>query len=104
MCLGSVQIDSVACPSDPAVLLAAGDGRVAALAPPGVEPAGAWAVGVVAVAAVEMVVEPVLERVSCSLEQDEVGAEVGDLAVQSANKGSCCGSSWVMHSGPLLGT
>jgi len=86
---GPMSIGSVACGADAAVLLAALDDESAEPAPARIELAGARLVGVVAVAAVVVVVDLALEDVVCALERGELGALVLEQDAKLSKSCSC---------------
>lgn len=89
MCFGAMTIGSVACGADPAVFLAALDDEPADPAEPRVELAAAWAVRVVAIAAVVVLVDCAREDVGGALEDGELGAPVFELDLELSISGSC---------------
>jgi hypothetical protein len=87
--LGPMIIGSVACGSDPAVLLASLDDEAADAAEARVELAGAWLVGVVVVATVVVFVDCAFENVVRAFESGELGAAVLELDAKLSKSCSC---------------
>jgi hypothetical protein len=77
-----MEIGSVGCAADPAVLVAAEDGRTAVVAPAPENLAGAGTIGVVAVAAARVLGEASHEHVASPLERGELGPASGDDVVE----------------------
>jgi hypothetical protein len=100
--LGPVSVGSVACAADAAVLLAVLDDDAADAAPPRVELPSAGPVGVVAVAAVLVLVDLALEHVVGSLERGELGAAVLELDAELSESRSCSCSTITQVASPFV--
>ena len=87
--LRPMEIGSMACGADPAVLLAALDDVAADPAVPRVELAGAGVVGMAVVAAVVMLVDGALEDVGGAFECGELGAAVLQEDPKLSKNASC---------------
>lgn len=97
-----MEISSVPCGPDPAVLLAP-QGEVAAeAADPRVERAGAGAVGVVPIATVVVLVCGSLEHVAGPLEGGKLDAPVGELGAKLAKSSSCDAAARIGHAVPRV--
>jgi hypothetical protein len=100
VCVGAVCIGCVGRGADAAVLLAALDDEAADAAPARVELAGAWLVGVVAVATVGVFLDLALEHVVGSFERGELGPPVLELDAE-LSKSRSCGCASFTQVGPL---
>jgi hypothetical protein len=98
--LRAVSIGSMACGADPSVLLTAPGDLAAEAAEPRVEISVAGLVGVVAVAAVVVLVRGALQDVEGVLEGGELGEPEVPLHAELANSGSC-GRASVIHAASM---